>query len=715
MTATANALLDAALAYAARGWRVHPLVPRDKMPLAGIGITKATTDATQIRTWWAEHPQANVGIATGAASGLTVVDVDASDGKPGLINLTRLCARHGGVPQTLAVETSSGGRHLYFQHAPALHTGNDRLGEAIDVKNDGGNIVAPPSVHPSGHVYTFIDPAAEVLASPEWMVPQVQVRPRAARHQPAMTLEEATQALAHVDPDDRDAWLNMGVVLGRTFDCSAEAWKVYEAWCARSEKFNDDRAGNLTRMRERFYEASQEQPRAGQEQLGIGTLVMLAQEGGWVSRDADHWRLSQGLIAAIREETGERPVFAMGDLWRVKDALWLPWSMEDLTLQVGQRFGGGRLCRRGGDFAQVARLASTEAHQENYFADAPVGIAAPSGFWRVTDAGEVVREALTAGHRQRMRLAADPVLDGRPERLLAMLAEAFDGHDPEGQTRLLQQLTGCALTRSLWRHRIVALLYGATSSGKSTFLNVLRAAFPRDALSSTPPSRWGHEYHVAALAGKALNIVGELEDADPIPGGAFKQITGRDMVSGRHPTHRPFSFVCEAAHFFNCNRPPPTSDRDDAFFRRWRVLHFANVVPEERKQLDLDDSIIKGEFGAFLGWALAGAADVARAGGIIETAPHRRALARWRVGNNSALEFLLDPEACVIEAGASAPGQAAFVAYQGWATGAGLRRSFGRNGFYEAVERGGAVAGVRLVRRDHQTFIDGLRLRQVGF
>ena len=69
-------LLDAARAYAARGWPVFPLVPRDKRPLTQHGVKDATTDPAQLERWWRAHPAANIGLDCGGA-GLVVIDIDA--------------------------------------------------------------------------------------------------------------------------------------------------------------------------------------------------------------------------------------------------------------------------------------------------------------------------------------------------------------------------------------------------------------------------------------------------------------------------------------------------------------------------------------------------------------------------------------------------------------------------------------------------------------
>lgn len=151
MTDTATPqVVDYALLYASRGWRVFPLKPRGKTPLVKGGFKAATVDPNQIRAWWQQWPTANIGIATGRASGLLVFDID---GKPGLDELAKLTRLHGPIPSTPVVVTSRGW-HIYL----ALPQGDaGRIpcssGDGLDVRGDGGYVVAPPSVHESGHVY----------------------------------------------------------------------------------------------------------------------------------------------------------------------------------------------------------------------------------------------------------------------------------------------------------------------------------------------------------------------------------------------------------------------------------------------------------------------------------------------------------------------------------------------------------------------------------
>ena len=131
------------------GLAVLPLKPREKTPLTAHGCLDASRSHEQVTAWWTRHPDANIGVATGAPSGLFVVDVDGKEGEAALTTF-------GTLPATVSVHTSKG-RHLYFALPDGVRLGNSarRLGPQLDTRGDGGYVVAPPSFHPSGHAYYY--------------------------------------------------------------------------------------------------------------------------------------------------------------------------------------------------------------------------------------------------------------------------------------------------------------------------------------------------------------------------------------------------------------------------------------------------------------------------------------------------------------------------------------------------------------------------------
>lgn len=175
-----------ALAYTARRWAVFPVwwplaeghcaCGRKGCPDAGKhpigflaprGHQDASSDQNTVRAWWQRMPEANVGVRTGRASGLVVVDLD---GEVGVQSIRALVDRHGRFPAAW-VRTGSGGWHAYLRHPGSrVPCSNGRIGPGIDVRGDGGYVVAPPSLHASGGRYAWrSDPGSSLPVPPEWL------------------------------------------------------------------------------------------------------------------------------------------------------------------------------------------------------------------------------------------------------------------------------------------------------------------------------------------------------------------------------------------------------------------------------------------------------------------------------------------------------------------------------------------------------------------
>lgn len=167
-------MLDCALRYATR-WAVFPCKPGEKRPACEHGCKDATTDETQIREWWTRWPSANIGVATGAPSGLFVLDVDGEAGFDALAELA------GEIPATLTQVTPSGGAHFLFTRPTELGNSARKLGANLDTRGDGGYIVVAPSVHPNGGKYRWAN-RNPVEPPPPWLL--MAVRPLPERTEP---------------------------------------------------------------------------------------------------------------------------------------------------------------------------------------------------------------------------------------------------------------------------------------------------------------------------------------------------------------------------------------------------------------------------------------------------------------------------------------------------------------------------------------------------
>ncbi|MFN3701596.1 MAG: bifunctional DNA primase/polymerase [Alphaproteobacteria bacterium] len=164
-----NILFNEALKLVEQGARIFPLQPKGKKPLTAHGHKDAANDPAQINEWWKKWPDANIGIATGARSGVWVLDIDGHEGEASLRALEQ---KYGELPPTVEAISGGGGRHLYFKWTNCLNfsISASRVGEKIDIRGEGGYIVAPPSIHPNGKRYEWsVDSADDFEKAPEWL------------------------------------------------------------------------------------------------------------------------------------------------------------------------------------------------------------------------------------------------------------------------------------------------------------------------------------------------------------------------------------------------------------------------------------------------------------------------------------------------------------------------------------------------------------------
>ena len=183
MTSKSTPVLEAALNFNARGWTVVPVCPslkgcggphcddklRGKHPLINNFTRLTHISPVTLGKWFADRPDAGVGIVTGKHSGLVTVDIDGADGEE---SLKKLEQQYGPLPDTLTVTTGrdGGGRHLYFRHPGGKVASPRGIVPGIDIRADGSFVVAPPSIHRSGAQYHWVDDKAELADAPLWLI-----------------------------------------------------------------------------------------------------------------------------------------------------------------------------------------------------------------------------------------------------------------------------------------------------------------------------------------------------------------------------------------------------------------------------------------------------------------------------------------------------------------------------------------------------------------
>jgi hypothetical protein len=150
---TLSALGNAAIAYATRGFAVFPCAPHGKVPATTHhGCRDATKDLARITAWWCDNPNYNVAVATGPVSKVFVLDVDGIDAEA---SLRKLEGQHGALPETIESITPRG-RHIFLRcENGVVRNSAGAIAPGLDIRGDGGYVVLPPSIHPSGRPYVW--------------------------------------------------------------------------------------------------------------------------------------------------------------------------------------------------------------------------------------------------------------------------------------------------------------------------------------------------------------------------------------------------------------------------------------------------------------------------------------------------------------------------------------------------------------------------------
>lgn len=234
-----NALLDAALAYARRGWHVFPCKKNKRPHLKALPDGKgghhfATTDENIIRGWWQRWPNANIGFVP-CKSGHVVLDYDVKDGKRGDMTLAELEAKHGGLGRDCHQRSPTGGGHLVFR-APDIDIG-DSVSDDIDVKYDGYILVAPSM----GGGYRWISERDPVPLRESWSPlllkkqkasGSVDAWNKSVGRFDATARRNLSDALKRVGPESKKNHAYRAARLifhdyGRSVD---DGWQFFEAW-----------------------------------------------------------------------------------------------------------------------------------------------------------------------------------------------------------------------------------------------------------------------------------------------------------------------------------------------------------------------------------------------------------------------------------------------------------------------------------------------------
>jgi putative DNA primase/helicase len=585
---TTITLLESALAYAARGWPVFPLVPRTKLPLTQNGFKSATTDTEQITRWWTATPDANIGVPTGERSGITVLDVDVKPWKNqhGDETLGALLAEHGSLPATLEQTTWSGGTQFIFRYEPGVRNSSGKLGPALDIRGEGGYVVVPPSyVHEDGREGTYswrvlLPPETMPLAAmPDWIVARLRTTDREPQaERPTLRTTRASGASVRIGQRNAHLAHLAGVMRrpGISEDGILAALRVEnQTRCvpplADAEVCRI--ANSITR-----YAPSDKATAPHLTDLGNASRLVAAHGADlrfvslwsqWLVWDGTRW---------AKDETGEVHRRAKDTVRRMyAEAMMLDDSKEREVL--GKHATASENEKR---ISSMIALARTEPE----VVVKPDALDADHWLLNCTNGTLDLRTGTLRPHDRTDRITklAPVVYDAsaRCDRWLAFLEQIFEG---DGDLiRYMQKVIGFSLTGTTLDHALF-MAYGSGANGKSTLFKTVATMlgdYAQNARSQTlmlKRTDSGATPEIARLHGARFVLAVEAEAGKHLAEGLVKGLTGGDRVVARNLYQGEFEFEPTHKLFLAVNHKPRIGGTDYGIWRRVHLIPFTVTIP----------------------------------------------------------------------------------------------------------------------------------------
>ncbi len=722
-----NELLTTAMEYAAAGFRVFPLKPGGKKPITANGFKNATTDAEQLRRWWTSHPAANIGIACGAASGhnLTVVDLDIKPGKNGLRELFDWQKEHGELPKTLTVKTGGGGYHYYYFTDKPYKNGTDILGagSGIDVRDAGGYVVAPPSVHESGSRYEWADgfDVSRIADGGEVLEKLLTERETSTAAPSRVAPVASNSGLSDIKPISGGITDRITAKLGLNFSEGGRNDSIHRLAASLQARGYED--GAILELCERVNSERCTPPLPEKEvqtavasalkSIGKGTprtVDAVADFAQYSVRLADkfpfiiphekkdgtiYYTVSAPILAdymlkndrfLFLDTGGEKPpalwysdgVYKPLDANRFKDKIKshiAEFDRFDETLHSSRVYD--EVYKQ--ILISAPRVKSDELNQEQHLINFKNGLLDihsmkllphSSGIystiqipcaWSGTSPGCSVFDAFL-----------DTLINGDGE-LLQLLWEYIG--------LVISNIHGYRPKRALF-------LVGEGNTGKSQFLKLLARLIGSENYAATDLSGIEEKFGTFTLWGKRLAGSPDTSFMKIKELSSFKNLSGGDPVDFEQKGKDKFTGMFTGCFVFCCNRMPKFSgDRGDHVYERMAIVRCPNIIPEERRDPFLLDKMFEEREGIIYKAVTALRAFTSRGCKFELPQACKAELAQYKVENDDVLQFLEEctcpREQC--DSGIFTTAGAMYTAYKEWARQSGTHYTASRSEFKDAA------------------------------
>lgn len=732
-------LLEAALEYAARGWHVIPIwwiqngdcaCPFDsrtrgddgvcdrpgKHPIAQHGVHDATVDLSVITDTWREYPRANVAIATGAASGLVVVDVDPRNG--GNDTLDALELQLGRLPDTTAADTGGGGQHLFFRY-PVGPGGEAidlqaKLGPGVELQRDGQYVVAVPSGHLSGGHYGWRGECAPDEIAPAdlpdaWVA--ALARPDDASDGEAppcdIPLERREERARRYVAKMPTAISGEGGH-GRTFAVACAIVRGFQLPRDSARKILEEyntRCRPPWKPRELEHKLEQAATRA---RISWGYLLREAPPAAAPAAVADQpvGELPERLeltdtgnaIRFVRRYRGQLVWCDDRRVWRAWDGRRWANNAESTALELSKAIPREILAESASIVDDAKRKKTVQhamASESLRARKAMLALAAVERGMLVPTQSQFDRDPWLLNVQNgtvdlrtgllRPHVSTDwltqlaPVLyDPRATcpRWLQFLDEVFGGS--QELVDFLHRLVGYSVSGDTSVHGLY-VLWGSGSNGKSTLIATLLAMLGTDYAKSLQPELLlagamkdsSAQEQIADLAGCRLAAMQETDRRKKLAEATVKALTSSDEIVAVRKFEHTFRFRPTHKAWFATNHRPEISGSDHGIWRRIYLIPFTQTFTGPQMDPTLPGQLL-AELPGILTWAVQGCLEYRRRGSLEPPEEVQRATQEYQREEDLVGRFL--EECCCFEPGASTAVGDLTKAFADWLEEAGERR-----------------------------------------
>lgn len=617
-------MLEHALKYISLGWKVFPIIEGVKKPATLNGFKEATSDLVKIKNWFGNGRIYNLAIRTGSESGFFSLDVDCKNGKDGFLWLNA----QGDLPATVIQQTPSGGKQFFFKMPNfPVYCSSDKIAEGIDIRGDGGYVLAPPSFCKRTNEYEYegryeyiAEQGAgeiEIAEAPEWLIDKLfelveieeLVKSQKSNYDEKVSIKDV-MLFYKIDLKQVSSGVFQGAhpVHGSSNGANFKIDTNKNVWsCYRHTKSNGKPVGGgslqLIAMMERIINCEKCSKGALRGDDFNKVLEVLTNKFG-ISKNETRTESVHPMYAIAEQvkdgELGKDYVYCIEDnkYYCYDDNYWK--NVHDLEIEADlnnhipimkKHIPSAKM--------QVFHHMRVLLQKRMECFNATPYINFPEGEF---DVETRILYPHVKEHYSTIRLPYSYDKDAECPLWIKTLGEILEG-DQE-KIAMLQEFFGYCLTSRMQLKKALLML-GESDTGKSTVLFVFKEMIGKINYSTVPLKNMGHPQYTPMMINKLVNLDTDVDKNAESYEDNFKKITSYEEIECNQKYIETFSFVPKCRVILAANIFPRITDHSSAFYNRLIIIPFDRIFEKHEQDTELVGKL-KLELPGIFNWCVDG-------------------------------------------------------------------------------------------------------------